>query len=235
VNFYKRVTAEAAKYHIIVDWHGSFTPAGLEQEYPNLISYEGVRGLEQMGGCTPDNTVFIPFIRNAVGPADFTPGGMTNMQPEVYRSERPNSAAMGTRAFQMALYVVLESGVQMLADNPAQYYQNDDCTRFIASVPTTWDETRALDAKAGEYVVVAKRKGDQWFIGAINNGTPRNLRLSLDFLGSGQHHITAYSDGSNANYQAMHYMKEEKNVTANSVLDINLARNGGWTAVINSH
>ena len=232
VNFYKRVTAEAAKYHIIVDWHGSFTPAGLEQEYPNLVSYEGVLGLEQMGGCRPENTLFIPFIRNAVGPADFTPGGMNNMQPDKYRAERPNSGAMGTRAFQMALYVVLESGVQMLADNPTRYYQNDDCTRYIASVPTVWDETRCLSAKAGEYLVVAKRKGQKWFIGAITNGTPRDLTLSLSFLASGNHKLTAFKDGVNADYQAMHYNKIEQSVTSGTSLNIHLAKNGGWAAVI---
>ena len=232
VNFYKRVTAEAAMYHIIVDWHGSFTPAGLEQEYPNLVSYEGVLGLEQMGGCRPENTLFIPFIRNAVGPADFTPGGMNNMQPDKYRAGRPNSGAMGTRAFQMALYVVLESGVQMLADNPTRYYQNDDCTRYIASVPTVWDETRCLSAKAGEYLVVAKRKGQKWFIGAITNGTPRDLTLSLSFLASGNHKLTAFKDGVNADYQAMHYNKTEQSVTSGTSLNIHLAKNGGWAAVI---
>ena len=232
VNFYKRVTAEAAKYHIIVDWHGSFTPAGLEQEYPNLVSYEGVLGLEQMGGCRPENTLFIPFIRNAVGPADFTPGGMNNMQPDKYRAGRPNSGAMGTRAFQMALYVVLESGVQMLADNPTRYYQNDDCTRYIASVPTVWDETRCLSAKAGEYLVVAKRKGQKWFIGAITNGTSRDLTLSLSFLASGNHKLTAFKDGVNADYQAMHYNKIEQSVTSGTSLNIHLAKNGGWAAVI---
>lgn len=232
VNFYKRVTAEAAKYHIIVDWHGSFTPAGLEQEYPNLVSYEGVLGLEQMGGCRPENTLFIPFIRNAVGPADFTPGGMNNMQPDKYRAGRPNSGAMGTRAFQMALYVVLESGVQMLADNPTRYYQNDDCTRYIASVPTVWDETRCLSAKAGEYLVVAKRKGQKWFVGAITNGTPRDLTLSLSFLASGNHKLTAFKDGVNADYQAMHYNKIEQSVTPGTSLNIHLAKNGGWAAVI---
>lgn len=232
VNFYKRVTAEAAKYHIIVDWHGSFTPAGLEQEYPNLVSYEGVLGLEQMGGCRPENTLFIPFIRNAVGPADFTPGGMNNMQPDNYRASRPNSGAMGTRAFQMALYVVLESGVQMLADNPTRYYQNDDCTRYIASVPTVWDETRCLSAKAGEYLVVAKRKGQKWFVGAITNGTSRDLTLSLSFLASGNHKLTAFKDGVNADYQAMHYNKIEQSVTSSTSLNIHLAKNGGWAAVI---
>lgn len=232
VNFYKRVTAEAAKYHIMVDWHGSFTPAGLEQEYPNLMSYEGVRGLEQMGGCRPENTVYLPFVRNAVGAADFTPGGMNNMQPDHYRADRPNSGAMGTRAFQMALYVVLESGVQMMADNPTRYYQNDDCTRYIASVPTTWDETRALAAEAGEYVVVAKRKGNKWYVGGITNNTPRDLKLPLHFLGAGTHHLTAFRDGKNADYQAMHYNKVEQTVTATETLDIHLVRNGGWAAVI---
>ena len=234
VNFYKRVTAEAAKYHILVDWHGSFTPAGLEQEYPNLMSYEGVRGLEQMGGCRPENTLFVPFIRNAVGPADFTPGGMNNMQPNHYHADRPNSGAMGTRCFQMALYVVLESGVQMLADNPTRYYQNEDCTRYIASVPTTWDETRALAADAGKYVIVAKRKGQKWFIGGITNGDEeeRTFNLKLDFLGAGQHKLTLYKDGVNAGYQAMHYNKVEQNVTNASTIEVKMARNGGVAAII---
>ena len=232
VNFFKRVVQEAAKYKIIVDFHGAFTPAGLEYEYPNLISYEGILGLEQMGGCRPENTVYLPYIRNAVGPADFTPGGMNNMQPEHYRASRPNSGAMGTRCFQMALYVVLESGVQMLADNPTRYYQNEDCTRYIASVPTTWDETRALEAKVGEYIVVAKRKGSKWFIGGITNGTPRDFRLKLDFLGAGNHKLTAFKDGLSADYQAMHYNKLEQNVTSQSTIDVHMVKNGGWAAVI---
>ena len=232
VNFFKRVVQEAAKYKIIVDFHGAFTPAGLEYEYPNLISYEGILGLEQMGGCTPDNTVFLPYIRNAVGPADFTPGGMNNMQPAQYSARRPNSGAQGTRCFQMALYVVLESGVQMLADNPTRYYQNEDCTRYIASVPTTWDETRALEAKAGEYLIVAKRKGSKWFVGGITNATARDFRLKLDFIGAGPHKMTAFKDGVNADYQAMHYNKVEQNVTAATALDIHMAPNGGWAAVI---
>lgn len=231
-NFFKRVVQEAAKYKIIVDFHGAFTPAGLEYEYPNLISYEGILGLEQMGGCTPDNTVYLPYIRNAVGPADFTPGGMNNMQPAQYSARRPNSGAQGTRAFQMALYVILESGVQMLADNPTRYYQNEDCTRYIASVPTTWDETRALEAKAGEYVVVAKRKGSKWFIGGITNPTPRDFKLKLDFLGAGSHKLTAFKDGINADYQAMHYNKVEQTVTSASTIDVHMAPNGGWAAVI---
>ena len=145
VNYYERVAKEAAKHHLFVDFHGSFKPAGLEYKYPNILSYEGVRGMEQMGGCYPDNSIYLPFMRNAVGPMDYTPGAMISMQPNVYRAERPNSASIGTRAYQLALFVIFESGLQMLADNPTLYYRNEDCTRFITSVPVTWDETVALE------------------------------------------------------------------------------------------
>ena len=234
VNFYKRVVKEAAKHKLLVDMHGSFTPMGLEYEYPNFLSYEGVLGLEQMGGCRPENTLYLPFIRNAVGATDFTPGGMNNRQPDNYTGSRPNSGAAGTRAFQMALYVVLESGIQMLADNPAEYYKNDDCARYIASVPTTWDETRALETEVGKYIIVAKRKGDKWFIGGICEGEQRErvFNVKLDFLGDGEYKLTGFKDGINADIQAMHYNKVEKKVTKNSTIEIKMVKNGGFAAVI---
>ncbi|WP_348822866.1 glycoside hydrolase family 97 protein [Flavobacterium aestuarii] len=235
VNYYERVVKEAAKHRLFVDFHGSFKPAGLEYAYPNLLSYEGVRGLEQMGGATPDNSLYLPFIRNAVGPMDFTPGAMINMQPNVYRSERPNSAGMGTRAFQMALYVVFESGLQMLADNPTNYYQNKECTEFITQVPTTWDETIALEAKAGEYAIVAKRKGSQWFIGAIANGSQekRAFKIRLDFLDkSKEYDMVSFADGINAGRQAMDYKRNERVVSQGQEIAVEMVKNGGWTAKI---
>ncbi|RYF68007.1 MAG: chorismate synthase, partial [Cytophagaceae bacterium] len=123
--------------------------------------------------------IYLPFMRNAVGPMDFTPGAMLNMQPEVNRGTRPNATGIGTRAYQLALYVVFESGVQMLADNPTLYYRSPDCTEFITSVPTTWDETKALAATVGEIAVVAKRKGDQWFVGGITNGNDLVFRVAV--------------------------------------------------------
>ncbi|MGO4773121.1 glycoside hydrolase family 97 protein [Flavobacterium sp. W22_SRS_FK3] len=234
VNYYEKVIKEAAKYQIFVDFHGAFKPAGLEYKYPNLISYEGVRGMEQMGGCTPDNSLYFPFIRNAVGPMDYTPGAMISMQPEVYRSERPNSASIGTRAYQMALFVVFESGLQMLADNPTLYYREKECTKFITSVPTTWDETVALEAKAGEYAIVAKRKGSKWFIGGITNNDvkERTFKLNLSFLKSGKSYsLILFEDGINAGYQAMDYRKKNTNVTSNDVITVKMVKNGGWAAV----
>ena len=235
VNFYERVAREAAKHHLFVDFHGSFKPAGLEYKYPNVLSYEGVRGMEQMGGCYPDNSLYLPFMRNAVGPMDYTPGAMISMQPNVYRSERPNAASIGTRAYQLALFVVFESGLQMLADNPTLYYRNEDCTRFITQVPVTWDETVALEAKAGEYVIVAKRKGDKWFIGGMtNNGKKeREFTIKLDFLNKDRsYQMTSFEDGINAGRQAMDYRCKSSQVKAGEQLAIKMVRNGGFAAVI---
>lgn len=235
VNYYERVAREAAKHHLFVDFHGSFKPAGLEYKYPNVLSYEGVRGMEQMGGCTPDNSLYLPFMRNAVGPMDYTPGAMISMQPNVYRSERPNSASIGTRAYQLALFVVFESGLQMLADNPTLYYRNEDCTRFITQVPVTWDETVALEAKAGEYVIVAKRKGDKWFIGGItNNGEKeREFTIKLDFLNKDHsYEMTSFEDGINAGRQAMDYRCKSSQVKAGEQLTVKMVRNGGFAAII---
>ncbi|HEY0271611.1 MAG TPA: glycoside hydrolase family 97 protein [Chitinophaga sp.] len=235
VNFYERVAKAAAGHQLFVDFHGAFKPAGLEYRYPNVISYEGVRGMEQMGGCTPDNSVYLPFMRNAVGPMDYTPGAMISMQPDVYRAARPNAASIGTRAYQLALFVVFESGLQMLADNPTLYYRNQECTEFITQVPTTWDETRALAATAGEVAVVAKRRKDHWFIGGItNNKQPqRNVEISFDFLLPGKTYtMTYFEDGINAGYQAMDYRKKTMEVKKGDRFTIHMVRNGGWAAVL---
>ncbi len=235
VNYYERVAKEAAKYELFVDFHGSFKPAGLEYKYPNILSYEGIRGMEQMGGATPDNSIYFPFMRNAVGPADYTPGAMISMQPEVYCGNRPNSASIGTRAYQLSLFVILESGLQMLADNPTLYYRNEDCTKFITQVPTTWDETKALVAEAGEIAIVAKRKGDKWFIGGMTNNKEkeRNIEISLDFLNQGKsYEMTSFEDGINAGRQAMDYRRKESQVRNGDKIQIKMVRNGGFAAVI---
>ena len=234
INWYERTIKEAAKHHLVVDFHGAMKPAGLEVRYPNLLAYEAVRGLEQMSGCQPDNTVYIPFIRNAVGAADFTPGAMVNTQPEFDKWSDPNCSAVGTRAYSMALFTVMETGTQMLADSPTQYYKNAECTEFITQVPCTWDETRALQAKLGEYIIVAKRNGKKWFVAGICNGkeNTRHFKIPLDFLSAGNHSMTIVTDGFNAGNQAMDYRLNKQEVTSSTVLDITMVRNGGFTAII---
>lgn len=231
VNFYERVARECAENHLIVDFHGSFKPAGLEQRLPNVISYEGVRGMEQGAGCTPDNSIWLPFMRNAVGGMDFTPGSMQSAQPEDNCNTLSMPMAGGTRAYQMALYVCFESALQMLADSPTRYLREDECTRFIAAVPTTWDDTRVLSARAGDHYVVAKRKGSKWFIGAITGSQPQDLDITLDFLAKGGR-MTCFQDGRNAHRIAVDYKRVEQDVTPQSRLHLHLVRNGGWCAVV---
>ena len=233
VNYYERIVRECAKYKLMVIFHGAFKPSGLEQRFPNLLSYEGVLGLEQCAGCEPKNSIWLPFMRNAVGPMDFTPGAMQNAQPEDNWTTGSLPMGAGTRAYQMALYICFESGLQMLADSPTRYLREEECARFISSVPITWDDTRILAAKAGDYYVVAKRKGKQWFIGAITSERekPLDLTISLDFLTKpGQ--LTYFQDGRNAHRIAVDYKKGEQTVTPQTKLQLHLVRNGGWCGVI---
>lgn len=235
VDYYERMAAEAAKHQLFIDFHGSFKPAGLEYKYPNVLSYEGVRGQEQNRGCTPDNSIFYPFMRNAVGPMDYTPGVINTFQPEYYLSTHYNGGGIGTRAYQMALFVLFETGLQMLVDNPTMYYREEDCARFMASIPLPTDETVALAAKVGEYAIVAKRKGEKWYIGGMTNNKEKErvFELPLNFLPEGiTWKMVSYEDGVNANKQAMHYMKREQQVTKGQTIRVKMARNGGFAAVL---
>ena len=237
VNFYENTVKEAAKHKIFVNFHGAYKPSGLEYMYPNLLSYEGVTGMEQMGNCKPENSLYLPFIRNAVGPMEYTPGAMNSMQPDNYSARRPNSGSIGTRAYQMALFVVFESGLQMLADNPTLYYNNDDCTKFITSVPVLWDDTKVLSAKVGDHIIVAKRNADTWYIGGMTaeRKAPLEMNVTLDFLPENQTFtLTSFEDGINADRQAMHYVKKVREVKKGDVVKIKMVRNGGYAAVLNT-
>lgn len=235
VDFYERVCREAAANGLMVDFHGAFKPAGLEHKYPNLLSYEGVRGMEWMEGCKPANSIYYPFMRNAVGPMDYTPGAMISTQPDRYAGRRPNAASIGTRAYQLALFVLFESGIQMLADNPTLYMRNNDCTEFIASIPQTWDETRLIDAKIGDYVAVAKRKGDKWYVGAITaeGDKWRTFDLPMSFLADGKRYKAVWvEDGINAPNQAMDYRMKNGTLTAADTFKAKIARNGGFALIL---
>ena len=233
VDFYERVTKKAAEHHIMINFHGAFHPSGLEYRYPNVLTYEGVRGMEFNGRCNPDNTMWIPFLRNAIGPMDFTPGAMICYQPEAYRGKRPFCAGSGTKTYHLATFVLFESNLQMLMDNPCRYDMWPDCRDFITSVPVNWNDTRVLAAEAGQYIVIAKRNGDKWFIGGITNKNPRELDVTLDFLPEGAElNMTSFVDGVNADRMAMDYRVENATVKKGEKLHIRMVRNGGFAAVI---
>ena len=236
INFYHKVCQEAAKRKMLVDFHGAIGPATMTRTWPNLVNTEGVRGLEQNKWsrfANPQHNVTIPFTRMFLGPMDYTPGAMVNSGSEKNFAaifQRPMS--LGTRCHQLAMYVVYEGPLQMLADSPSHYLREPEVMEFLGPVPTVWDETRVLDAKIGEYVVIARRHGREWYVGAMTNWTARALPIGFSFLASGEYEMDSYEDGVNANRIGTDYMKTKKVMRANSSLRINLAEGGGWAARI---
>ena len=237
VDFYRRAAETCAKYHMLADFHGAFKPSGLNRTWPNVINFEGVYGLEQMkwGGTEltqVDYDVTVPFIRMSAGPMDYTQGAMRNATRSNYRPVNSEGMSQGTRCHQLAEYVIFDSPLNMLCDSPSNYLQEPECTKYIAEIPTVWDETVALDGKIAEYVVTARRKGDTWYVGALTNWTPRDLDIDLGFLPEGSWKVEIYQDGVNADRAARDYKRVDTRVEAGSgkVCRVHLAPGGGWTA-----
>ncbi len=229
------IAKKAAEYHLLVDYHGVFKPTGLQRTYPNVIGYEGVKGLENVKWAiedAPRYAVSIPFIRMMAGPMDYTPGAMRNAVMENFRPVGSNPMSQGTRCQQLAMYVVFEAPLQMLSDNPTIYMKEQECTDFITKIPTTFDETAALDGKVGEYVALARKKGDTWYVGAMSNWNARDLTLDFSFLGDGIYEAVVFKDGINADREATDYKREVIRISSSDKLKIQLAPGGGWAARI---
>jgi alpha-glucosidase len=235
VNYYEKVAIEAAKRHLLVDFHGSYKPTGLSRTYPNVLTREGVRGLEHSkwsADITPQHDVILPFTRMFAGAMDFTPGAMVNATKENFRPIFTQPMSQGTRCHQLAMYVVYESPLQMLCDSPSNYDREPAIMEFLSPVPTTWDLTKVLNASIGHYVTVARKKGSDWFIGSMTNWTPRDFSLKLDFLDGGNYELTEYADGVNADTYASDYKKSSRQVKSSEIITIHLAPGGGWAARI---
>lgn len=231
--FYERVSREAARRKMLVDFHGSLRPALLTRTWPNLISTEGVRGNEWnkwSAHITPGHTVTLPFTRMLLGPMDFTPGAMGNATRQGFAQNFERPVSQGTRCHQLAMYVVYESPLQMLCDSPTNYLREPEALEFLSAVPTVWDETRVLAARLGEHVAVARRHGADWFAGAMTDWTPRELTLDLAFLPEGNFRLTEYRDGVNADRRADDYRRTTRTVTRADRLAVALAAGGGWAA-----
>ncbi|MCI0694350.1 glycoside hydrolase family 97 protein [candidate division KSB1 bacterium] len=235
VNFYEKVAKAAAEHHLLVDFHGAYKPTGLRRTYPNVLTREGVRGLEWnkwSKDVTPKHDVTLPFIRMFAGPMDYTPGAMINATANDFRDIFNRPMSQGTHCHQLAMYVVFESPLQMLADSPSHYLKEPECMEFLSAVPTVWDETRVLNAKVGEYITVARKHGDNWYIGAMTNWMPRDFELDLSFLGAGNFKMTFWADGINADRYASDYKKQTRMVTRIEKLKVHLAPGGGWAAML---
>ena len=238
-DFYRRTAEMCARYHLVVDFHGAFKPAGLNRTYPNVLNFEGVFGLEQMrwAGLEWDQMRYdceIPFIRQVAGPMDYTQGAMLNGCRNSFHPSWNEPMSQGTRCHQLALYIVLESPLNMLCDSPTNYEKEPDYTRFVAEIPTVWDETCVLQGEVGEYIVTARRKGDTWYIGGITNWTERDVEIALpvvDLNIGGKTTIELYTDGTNANRRGSDYRHATFNSPL-STLHLHLAPGGGFVAKI---
>ena len=237
INFYHKVCREAARRRMLVDFHGAIRPATMTRTWPNLVNVEGVRGLEQTKWskfANPEHNVTLPFTRMLLGPMDYTPGAMVNAGPEKNFAaifERPMS--LGTRVHQLAMYVVYEAPLQMLADSPSHYLREPEVMEFLKPVPTVWDETRVLAAQLGDYVVIARRRGQDWYIGAMTDWTSRTLDIDFSFLPGGRFQMVAYEDGPNADKMGHDYKVTTSNdIDRTKKLTIRLASGGGWAARI---
>jgi alpha-glucosidase len=235
VNFYHKIAREAAKHRLIVNFHGAYKPTGLRRAYPNVLTREGVKGLEHSKwgfGASPENALTIPFVRMLAGPLDYTPGAMINATRPNFKPVFTRPMSQGTRCHQLAMYVVFESPLQMLADSPSHYLREPECLEFLSAVPTVWDETRVVDAGVSDYILLARKSGTRWYAAALTDWQPRELDLNLNFLDSGTYRITIYSDGVNAARYASDYRVERSSVSPDDTIKIRMAGGGGWVAVI---
>ena len=237
VNFHARAAETAARYGLMLDFHGTYKPTGLSRRWPNVVNYEGVHGLEQMkwrpkecDQVTYDVTV--PFIRMAAGPMDYTQGAMRNASKSNYRPVYNEPMSQGTRCRQLAEYVVFDSPLNMLCDSPSNYIAEAECTEFIAAGPEPWAERLGVNGEIGKYITIARRSGDAWYVGALTNWDERDITLDLSFLGEGEWSLDIFQDGPNAEKAARDYVHTTATVPADRKITAHLAPGGGWAAKI---
>ena len=235
IDYFYRVSRECAKRKMLVDFHGDQKPATMTRAWPNLISTEGVRGMEWSkwsADSEPKHNVTLPFTRMFLGPMDYTPGAMRNATRKTFAAIHDQPMALGTRCHQLAMYVVYESPLQMLSDSPSNYMREPEAMQFLAAVPSEWDDTKVLDGRIADYVIVARRNGRDWYVGAMTDWTARDLEIDLSFLPQGNFTMDAYQDGVNADRYASDYKKITMQVNRTTKVKLPLASGGGWAARI---
>lgn len=235
VMFYEAVAREAATRKMVVDFHGAYKPCGLSRKYPNVLTREALIEFEYNGGTDFDNPVhhnLLPYIRMFPGPMDYIPATMRNSTKDNFRAVGDYPMGQGTRAHSMALFVILNSPMTMLPDSPSDYYREKECTDFLKKIPVEWDETKLLQGKIAKYTVLARRSGNEWYIGAITDWSEKTIDLETGFLVPGRYRLEAIEDGINANARAEDYKKIIKDFRAGDVLKLKLASGGGWVARI---
>ena len=234
VNWYEEISRKAADHRLVVDFHGAFKPTGLRRTYPNVLTREGVLGLEQNKsnyGATPEHDVTLAFTRMLAGPLDYTPGSFHNATREEFKPQNIEPSSQGTRAHQLALYAIYEAPLAMLADYPEAYAGHPEF-EFIEKVPTVWDDTKVLNGEPAKFVTIARQHDDSWYIGSITNWDARDVDIPLSFLGKGNYQARIFADAPDADTVATGVTVSEKSVTAGDTLKVHLSPGGGWAAIL---
>jgi alpha-glucosidase len=230
VAFYQRLAAATAKRHMLLDLHGAYVPAGLQRTYPNFITQEGVMGAEwnkMNKRITPEHNLMLPYTRMLAGPLDYTPGGFRNHTPATFEVHASMPLTQTTRGQALAMYVIYESPLQMVSDAP-EAYRGAAGFDFIRRVPTAWDETRFLSGEPGRDIVLARRQGSTWFVGAMTASEARTTKIPLSFLGSGRYRATVWEDGA----APTDVSRSERIVTSRDVLTLRQSPAGGAVAIL---
>jgi alpha-glucosidase len=234
VNFYERCVRKAADLKMTVDFHGAYKPTGLRRTYPNLLTREGVMGLEYSkwsDRITPEHDVTLAFTRLLAGPMDYTPGGFRNATREQFKPVMVEPMTQGTRAHELAKYVVFESPLVMVSDYP-EAYEGQPGFEFIEKVPTVWDDTKVLNGEPPKYVTIARQKDKVWYLGGMTDWDARDLEIPLDFLGAGEYEAQVFADGSDADQVATSLNITKKRVKADDKLNVHLAPGGGLAVTL---
>jgi alpha-glucosidase len=231
VQFYFRIAEACAKKKIMIMYHGAFKPAGFGRTYPNAITRESVLGSEYniwSDKANPQHDLLLPFIRMVSGPMDYEPGLLDNATKKTFRPIPEKVMSQGTRAHQLAMFVVYDNPMQIFSGNPSQGLLEPAFMELLGGIPTTWDQTLIPDARVGEYLITARKKGDDWFIGGLTNWERRSVSIRLDFLDDGLYHATFCEDGVNADRYPSDYILTDKIIRKNDSCIINMAAGGGW-------
>jgi len=236
VNFYEEMASETAERKMLIDFHGAYKPVGLNRKYPNVVNFEGVKGMEanKLGSTdiTPSHDVTLLFTRMVTGPMDYTPGAVVTVGYGNFRNISSEPMSQGTRAHQAAMYIMFDAPVQMLSDNPTLYIREEPFLKFLTKIPTVWEKTIGIDGKIGQYAIMARKNGENWYIGAMTDWSERTFEIPLNFLDGKNYRVEILEDGVNANKRGVDYNIVTTNISSSDKLEISMKQGGGWAAIL---
>jgi alpha-glucosidase len=234
VNWYHKIVKKAAEHHLLVNFHGAYKPTGFRRTYPNLMTREGVLGNEYnkwSKRVTPEHNCTLPFTRMLAGPMDYTPGGFLNRSKDKFKTNVKPTQVMGTRCHELAKFVIYDSPLRCVCDNPSNY-ENQPGLEFLRVVPTVWDDTKVLNGEVGKYITMARRSGQSWFIGAMTDCQERTLEIKLNFLGRGKYAAHIFADAPDSGENAEKLVEDKRVVTAKDKLTVKMASGGGFAVYL---